>query len=162
MFLELSVSILSAFPSYEQYLQIRWWSRLLFVVQSGTDCLQWTPGKMKCVIPEISYHNRDPVLSVDFQVWSPLGLYEVLFNYTKNPSHSLPKLASRPGWQPPVPTPTSWSGEWGRMRRRTTRATSSASQTWPGASVYIASMNCCSTPRPWWTLNNNLVSTQLN
>ena len=23
---------------------------------------------MKCVIPEISYHNRDPVLSVDFQV----------------------------------------------------------------------------------------------
>ena len=68
MFLELSVSILSAFPSYEQYLQIRWWSRLLFIVQSGTDCPQWTPGKMKCVIPEISYHNRDPVLSVDFQV----------------------------------------------------------------------------------------------
>ena len=23
---------------------------------------------MKCVIPEISYHNRDPVLSIDFQV----------------------------------------------------------------------------------------------
>ena len=23
---------------------------------------------MKCVIPEISYHNRDPVLSLDFQV----------------------------------------------------------------------------------------------
>lgn len=22
---------------------------------------------MKCIIPEISWHNRDPVLSVDFQ-----------------------------------------------------------------------------------------------
>ena len=33
---------------------------------------------MKCVIPEISYHNRDPVLSVDFQVVSSNVLH---FNY---------------------------------------------------------------------------------
>ncbi len=25
-------------------------------------------AKMRCVIPEVAYHNRDPVLSIDFQV----------------------------------------------------------------------------------------------
>ena len=29
---------------------------------------------MKCVIPEIAYHNRDPVLSIDFQLSSSDGL----------------------------------------------------------------------------------------
>jgi len=29
---------------------------------------------MKCVIPEIAYHNRDPVLSIDFQLTSSDGL----------------------------------------------------------------------------------------
>ena len=39
---------------------------LLFKV--GPIACSEPPCKMKCVIPEISYHNRDPVLSVDFQV----------------------------------------------------------------------------------------------
>jgi len=30
-------------------------------------------GEMKCVIPEISWHNRDPVLSCDFQLGSKRG-----------------------------------------------------------------------------------------
>ena len=28
-------------------------------------------GRMRCVIPEVAYHNRDPVLSIDFQVKLP-------------------------------------------------------------------------------------------
>jgi hypothetical protein len=34
---------------------------------------------MRCVIPEVAYHNRDPVLSIDFQVYpDPIMLFSVL------------------------------------------------------------------------------------
>ena len=32
---------------------------------------------MKCTIPEISWHNRDPVLTVDIQHNSPDGIYRL-------------------------------------------------------------------------------------
>ena len=32
---------------------------------------------MKCTIPEISWHNRDPVLAVDVQHKSPDGIYRL-------------------------------------------------------------------------------------